>query len=40
MGKTISKANKHENQILLSDIEPSTVTKVRSDFPFRWLNGR
>ena len=36
MGKTISKANKHENQILLSDIEPSTVAKVRSDFPFRW----
>ena len=40
MGKTISKASKNETQILLSDIEPSTVTKVRSDFPFRWLNGR
>ena len=39
MGRIISKANKYETQILLSDIEPSTVTKVRSDFPFRWLNG-
>ena len=40
MGNTISKTSKNETQILLSDIEPSTVTKVRSDFPFRWLNGR
>ena len=32
LGKTISKANKHENQILLSDIEPSTVARFVQTF--------
>ena len=40
LGDTIGKAQKHEVQIMLCDIDPSTVTSVRSDFPFRWNDGR
>ena len=40
LGETIGKAEKNEVQILLCDIDPSTVASVRSDFPFRWNDGR